>query len=194
MRFPALLIALSACLALPFGSARAEDAQPVKAAPAAAKAPAAAAKSTSAEAAAKPTSVENGRKVSIEYTLTLDDGTKADSNVGGEPLVFQQGQHQILPALEEALAGMKVSESRKVVLEPEKGYGKPDSRLVQEVDPQQIPADARVAGAELAAEDSNGQRHFARVHEVREDKIVVDLNHPLAGKTLHFDVKILGIE
>ena len=143
---------------------------------------------------AKTTTVEEGRKVSIEYTLTLDDGEQADSNVGGQPLVFEQGKHQILPALEKALSGMKVSESRKVTLAPEEGYGKVMPELIQEVDPKLIPEGARVAGTELAAEDQQGNRHFARVHEVREDKILVDMNHPLAGRTLHFDVKILSID
>jgi FKBP-type peptidyl-prolyl cis-trans isomerase 2 len=143
---------------------------------------------------AKTATVEEGRKVSIEYTLTLDDGEQADSNVGGQPLVFEQGKHQILPALEKALSGMKASESRKVTLAPEEGYGKVMPELIQEVDPKLIPEEARVAGTELAAEDPQGNRHFARVHEVREDKILVDMNHPLAGRTLHFDVKILSID
>ncbi len=143
---------------------------------------------------AKPASVETGRKVSIEYTLTLDDGKKVDSNVGGEPLVFEHGAHQIPLALEEAISGMKVSESREVTLPPEKGYGAVIPELVHEVDPKLIPEEARVVGAELAAEDEQGNRHPARVHEVREDKILVDMNHPLAGRTLHFDVKILSID
>ena len=151
-------------------------------------------KPAAAAAPAGPATVEDGRKVSIEYTLTLDDGKQADSNVGGEPLVFEQGKHQILPALEKALSGMKVSESRKVTLVPEDGYGKVMPELIQEVDPKLIPEEARVAGTELAAEDPQGNRHLARVHEVREDKIVVDLNHPLAGRTLTFDVKVLRID
>ena len=138
--------------------------------------------------------VEEGRRVSIEYTLSFDDGTAPESNVGAEPIVFKQGAHEILPALETALAGMKVSESRKVTLEPANGYGEKDPRLLQEVDVTQIPEGARVAGAQLTAEDSEGHQRSVRVHEVRKDKIVVDLNHPLAGKTLHFDVKILKIE
>ena len=165
IRTPALLLT---CLALPLAAARAEE--------------------------AKSSSVAQGRQVSVEYTLTLDDGTKADTNVGGEPLVFEQGAHQILPALEEALDGMKVSESRKVTLPPDKGYGAVIPELVQEVDLQMVPEEARKPGAELAAEDENGNRHFARVREVRETKILVDMNHPLAGKTLTFDVKILAID
>jgi len=164
-RAPATLLL---CLALPLVASAAED--------------------------AKPASVAAGRQVSVEYTLTLDDGTQADTNVGGEPLVFEQGAHQILPALEEALDGMKVSESRKVTLPPEKGYGAVMPELVQEVDLQMVPEEARFAGAQLAAEDENGNRHYAVVREVRESKILVDLNHPLAGRTLVFDVKILSID
>jgi FKBP-type peptidyl-prolyl cis-trans isomerase 2 len=164
-------------LALSLTAARAEE-------PAPAAAPA---------AATKHAAVEQGAKVSIEYTLTVD-GATADTNVGGAPLVFEHGANQILPALEEAMVGMKVAESRKVTLTPEKGYGPVDKSLQQEVDPKQIPEEARVAGAELAAEDEQGNRHFARVLEVREDKIVVDMNHPLAGKTLSFDVKVVAID
>ena len=187
---PFTLPAALVCLALPLAAAGAEEA---KSAEAVSSASVEAAKPAGA-GVPKPSSVEAGRKVSIEYTLILDDGKKADSNVGGEPLVFEQGAHQILPALEEALAGMKVSESRKVTLPPDKGYGAVMPQLIQEVDPKLIPEEARVAGAELAAEDEQGNRHFARVHEVREDKILVDMNHPLAGRTLHFDVKILSVD
>jgi FKBP-type peptidyl-prolyl cis-trans isomerase SlyD len=168
MRFRTLWIAASASLAVSSAAAAAEE--------------------------AKPSVVEDGRKISIEYTLSFDDGTKPETNVGAKPLVFQQGAHEILPALETALAGMKVSESRKVTLEPAKGYGEPDPRLLQEVELEQIPEGARVVGAELTAEDQEGHQRPVRVHEVRADKIVVDLNHPLAGKTLHFDVKIMKIE
>ena len=164
-RIPASLLL---CLALPLAAARAEE--------------------------EKPAAVANGRQVTVEYTLTLEDGTKADTNVGGEPLVFQQGAHQILPALEEALDGMKVSESRKVTLPPEKGYGAVNPELVQEVELEMVPEQARFAGAQLAAEDENGNRHFAMVKEVRESKILVDMNHPLAGKTLTFDVKVLAVD
>jgi FKBP-type peptidyl-prolyl cis-trans isomerase 2 len=168
MRFRSLWIAASASLAVSSAAAAAED--------------------------AKPLVVEDGRQVSIEYTLSFDDGTKAETNVGAQPLVFQQGAHEIPPGLETALAGMKLSESRKVTVEPAKGYGEPDPKLLQEVELAQIPEGARVAGTELFAEDQEGHQRPVRIHEVREDKIVVDLNHPLAGKTLHFDVKVVKIE
>ena len=167
MRLPVIAL-MGLCLALPLAAAGGEE--------------------------AKPASVAKGRHVSLEYTLTLDDGSTVDSNVGGEPLVFEQGAQQIPPGLEQALDGMKVSESRKVTLPPEQGYGAVMPELVQEVDIEMIPMEARHAGAQLAAEDENGNRHYARVQEVRETKALVDMNHPLAGRTLVFDVKILAID
>ena len=138
--------------------------------------------------------VEEGRTVSLEYTLKLDDGTTADSNVGGEPLVYQQGGGQILPALEKELEGMRIEESRQVTLSPEKGYGAVDPELFQEVETSLVPEDARSAGTQLVSEDNAGNRRLIRVHEVREEKTVIDFNHPLAGQTLHFDVKVLSVE
>jgi FKBP-type peptidyl-prolyl cis-trans isomerase 2 len=97
--------------------------------------------------------VEDGKQISIEYTLKLDDGTTADSNVGGEPLIFQQGAHQILPALETELSGMKVDDSKQVVLSPEQGYGTVDPDAFRTVETDAVPAEAREAGAVLIAQD-----------------------------------------
>ena len=141
----------------------------------------------------RPMVVQDGRTVSIEYTLKLDDGSTADSNVGKQPLSYVQGEGQILPSLEDALEGMGVNDSRKVTLSAEEGYGTVDPERRQTVDPEQIPENAREVGAQLIASDGQGQRLPVRVHEVRDDAIVIDLNHPLAGQRLHFDVKVIGI-
>lgn len=138
--------------------------------------------------------VEDGRKVSIEYTLKLDDGTTADSNVGGEPLVYEQGSPQVLPALQAALAEMAIDETRKVTLTPEQAYGPIDSALYHEVDAELIPEEARSVGAELVSVDEAGNQRLVRVRELRGEQILLDLNHPLAGRTLHFDVKVVGVE
>jgi FKBP-type peptidyl-prolyl cis-trans isomerase SlyD len=137
--------------------------------------------------------VEEGKQVGIEYTLTLDDGTQVDSNVGGEPLVFQAGAHQILPALEEALAGLQVGDTKEVALTAEQAYGPVNPEGFQEVDAGLIPDGARVAGTMLVADDGSGNKRPVRVHEVKGDKIVVDLNHPLAGKALNFAVRVMAI-
>jgi FKBP-type peptidyl-prolyl cis-trans isomerase 2 len=142
----------------------------------------------------EPLVVEEGRKVSIEYTLTLDDGTTADSNVDKDPLVYQHGAQQILPALEAALTGMAVDDTKKVQLTPEEGYGPVQEAAFQEVDPEMIPENARQKGAMLMAQDPSGGQRPVRVHEVGEEKIVLDFNHPLAGENLNFEVRIVGIE
>lgn len=138
--------------------------------------------------------IEEGSKVSIEYTLTLDDGTTADSNVGEDPLVYSQGQHEILPALEEALIGLQVGETKKVQLTAEEGYGLVDPDGFQDVEPDVVPEDARTVGTMLVASDPEGNQQPIRVHEVGEDKIVLDFNHPLAGQSLNFDIKIVAVE
>lgn len=152
--------------------------------------------STSITLAEEETSIviADGRTVSLEYTLTLDNGTQADTNVGGEPLVYEQGQQQILPALEQELAGMGVDDRKKVTLTPEDAYGTVRPDLFQEVEAERIPEEAREVGSRLVSEDPNGNRRVIRVHEVKEDRIVLDLNHPLAGETLHFDVHVLAIK
>lgn len=138
--------------------------------------------------------IEEGSAVSIEYTLTLDDGETADTNVGGEALVYSQGQQEILPALEEALIGLEVGDTKKVVLTAEEGYGLVDPDGFQDVEPDLVPEDAQTVGTMLVASDPEGNQQPIRVHEVGEDKIVLDFNHPLAGQALNFDIKITGIE
>lgn len=138
--------------------------------------------------------IEDGRTISIEYTLKLEDGSTADSNVGRDPLVYQQGEGQILPALEQSLAGLHVDDTKSVELSPEQGYGVSDPNAFQTVPLDAIPEDARTAGAQLISESPDGRRQIVRVHEVRDSQIVLDLNHPLAGQTLHFDIRVIGIE
>ena len=138
--------------------------------------------------------ISNGKLISIEYTLTLDDKKVLDSNVGGQPLDFTQGSHQIIPGLETALEGMKVGESKKVTVAPEQGYGPVNPKAVQEVQIDKIPEEARKIGAQLSAKDDNGRMVHPRVVEVKEKVVMLDFNHPLAGKELFFDVKILDIK
>nr|WP_240901392.1 peptidylprolyl isomerase [Thioalkalivibrio sp. XN279] len=138
--------------------------------------------------------IKDGSTVSIEYTLKLDDGSTADTNVGGEPLTYVQGEQQILPALEAQLAGMKADETREVTLSAEEGYGPVREEGFQEVPLEMIPEDAREPGSRLVGQNQQGQPIHAQVKEVREETAVLDLNHPLAGQKLHFDVKVLEIK
>lgn len=146
------------------------------------------------EAKGQDAVIAAGSQVSIEYTLTLDDGEVADTNVGGTPLKFEQGAGQILPALESELLGLGVGATKEVDLTAEQGYGPVNEELYDTVEASQIPEDARTVGAMLVAQAPNGQQRPVRVHEVKGEEIVLDLNHPLAGKALHFAVKIIAID
>jgi len=138
--------------------------------------------------------IENGQSVSIEYTLKLDDGTAVDTNVGEEPLTYTQGGSEILPALEEALADQAVGDTKEVKLTAEQGYGPIDTEAYQEVELDMVPEDARAVGTMLVATDPEGQQQPIKVHEVREETLILDFNHPLAGEALNFEVKILDIQ
>jgi FKBP-type peptidyl-prolyl cis-trans isomerase 2 len=138
--------------------------------------------------------IEDGKRVSMEYTLKLSDGSVVESNVGREPLTFQQGDHEILPALEAALAGLAVDESKQVSLSAEQGYGLVDPAKLDEVEIDRIPEESRFRGAMLMTETEEGQSVRVRVLEVKEKVVVIDYNHFLAGQDLNFDLRILAIE
>jgi len=138
--------------------------------------------------------IQEGSNVSIEYTLKLDDGTIVDSNVGEEPLVYQQGKGQILPAIEDALAGLKAQDEKGIDLQPAQAYGERNPDAVRSVPLEVLPEEARHTGAQLTSTDPSGNRTLVTVQEVGDAEAVLDLNHPLAGKALHFDLKVVSVE
>jgi FKBP-type peptidyl-prolyl cis-trans isomerase SlyD len=138
--------------------------------------------------------VSTGKQVSIEYTLKLEDKSVVDSNVGAEPLTFIQGSHNIIPGLENALNGMKIGNRKHGSIKPEDAYGPVDKDAVSEIKKDQIPQNALKVGAVLQGQNPDGQVIIARVVEIKEDTVLLDYNHPLAGKTLFFDVKILDVQ
>ncbi|MGB7979000.1 MAG: FKBP-type peptidyl-prolyl cis-trans isomerase [Chlamydiales bacterium] len=138
--------------------------------------------------------IKSGKKVSLEYTVFLTDGTQIDSNVGEDPLVFVLGSHQVFPALEEALLGLKIGDTKQVVLNPEEAYGPVVPDAYREVDIDTVPAPYRYTGAVLGVQDPAGGVYPIRVHEIKEEKVVLDFNHPLAGHALRFDVKVMDVD
>ena len=138
--------------------------------------------------------IENGSTVSIHYELTLDDGTQADSSRDGDPLTYTQGAGQLLPALEEALVGREPGDSLAVRLTPEQGYGEVVEAAFQEFDLEQVPDDSRAPGTLLMASDPEGNSQQVRVHEVTDDKAVLDFNHPLAGQAINFEIEIVSVD
>jgi FKBP-type peptidyl-prolyl cis-trans isomerase SlyD len=149
---------------------------------------------TQAEAQEKAVAVSTGKQVSIEYTLKLDDKNVFDTNVGADPLTYVHGSRQIVPGLEKALEGMKVGERKQVTVKPEEGYGTVHNEAFLELEKEKIPDDARQVGARVQGRTGDGQVVTARVAEIKDATVVLDFNHPLAGKTLYFDVKILNIQ
>lgn len=140
-----------------------------------------------------PKTVSNGKQVTLEYTLKLDDQSVVDTNVGGEPLTVTQGHHDVIPGLEKALEGMAPGEKKKVTVAPTEAYGEFDPKAFQEVARKMVPVDAQKVGAQLEGTTTDGRKVFPRISEVKNETIVLDFNHPLAGKTLHFDVKVLDV-
>ena len=138
--------------------------------------------------------VAPGYQVSLEYTLSDDKGAEIQTNKGEAPLVYTPGKQEILPGLEKALDGMHVGEEKDVKLPPEDAYGPVDKEAFQEVPKSSIPAEGLKVGTPLRAKSPDGRAMMARVSEIKDKTVIVDLNHPLAGKTLAFHVKILDVK
>jgi len=138
--------------------------------------------------------VSEGKLISLEYTLTLDDKSVVDSNVGADPLTYTHGSRQLIPGLEKALEGLTIGDTKQVTVAPADGYGETDPKALQEVQKQLIPPDALKVGARLQGKAPSGQMVYPLVAEIKTDTVVLDFNHPLAGKTLHFAIKVLDIK
>ena len=138
--------------------------------------------------------VKDGMMVSLEYTLKSPDGKVLETSKGKEPLKYIHGQKMMIPGLERELTGMKVGAEKHVTVKPEDAYGKIDPKAVQEIPKEKIPANALKVGAVLAARSPEGMVVPMTIREIKEKTVVMDLNHPMAGKTLVFDVKVVDIQ
>ncbi|MFQ5399175.1 MAG: peptidylprolyl isomerase [Anaerolineae bacterium] len=132
--------------------------------------------------------------VSMEYLLRLDDGEEIDRSEEA-PLQFLQGQGQIIPGLERALYGMRIGDEKDVVVAPADGYGERDPENLETMPRDAFPQDLDlVVGMGLQFRDKqSGEAFRGYVVELQPDSVVLDFNHPLAGDTLHFHIKIAGL-
>jgi FKBP-type peptidyl-prolyl cis-trans isomerase SlyD len=131
--------------------------------------------------------------VQIHYTLTNDDGDVLDSSEGQEPLAYIHGQGNIIPGLEDALDGKSVGDKFSVSIAPEEGYGARDEHLIQAVPKSAFEGvDQIEPGMQFHAEAHDGAQ-LVTVLEVRDDEVILDGNHPMAGITLNFDVEVSDI-
>jgi FKBP-type peptidyl-prolyl cis-trans isomerase 2 len=137
--------------------------------------------------------VTEGKLVKVKYVLTVD-GNVVDSTKEGEPFQFTAGSNQVILGFEEAIMGMKTGEKKSFQVGPEKGYGQENPKGFQKVPREKLPPDVKPeVGMTLHATMPDGQAIPARIMEVNEDIIVLNFNHPLAGKTLNFEVEVIGI-
>ncbi len=134
--------------------------------------------------------------VVIDYSLHDDDGDLLDASEGegGEPIVYVHGYGMLVPGLEAALVGLAAGDEREVVVPAASGYGERDDELVLELDRAEFPDPAKVkVGDEFVAESPDGDEMAMEVVEVKDDLVIVDANHPLAGVTLHYQVKVRSV-
>ena len=146
------------------------------------------------ETAETEAQIREGSQVSLEYTLSDEAGTVIESNKGKQPMSYIHGKSQIIPGLEKELSGMKVGEEKKIQVKPEDGYGPVNPDAFQEVPKEKLPPEALKVGTMLMAQGSQGQGVPVRVHEIKDTTVIMDFNHPMAGKTLSFDVTISEIK
>jgi len=132
--------------------------------------------------------------VGIHYTLTNSAGEVIDTSSGSEPMYYLHGHDNIVPGLERKLSGQAIGTKMKVTVLPADGYGERDARGEQKVPREAFPPNVELEpGMQLALRDPSGQIVPLWVSKVENDVVHVDLNHPLAGETLQFDVEIVSI-
>jgi len=133
--------------------------------------------------------------VKVHYTGKLTDGQVFDSSRDKEPIEFTMGEGQIIPGFEKGLIDMEVSETKTITIPSEEAYGERREEMMQEVPKEQLPQDIKPeVGMGLISQTPEGQEMRLTVAEVKDDTIVVDANHPLAGKDLVFDLEVVEIK
>ena len=138
------------------------------------------------------TEIKKGDKVKVEYTGKLEDGTVFDSSEGKAPLCFEVGAQQVIPGFEKAVEGMKKDEEKEFTLKVDEAYGPVKEEMVQEIPRDKLPAEPEPKeGMMLMMQAPTGQQIPAKVTEVTDTEVTLDLNHPLAGKTLNFKIKLV---
>lgn len=139
--------------------------------------------------------VKKGSKIKVDYVGKLENGSVFDQSKPDTPLAFTVGSGQLIPGFDNAVVGMKLNQEKKITLKPEEAYGLRNETLIREFPKKNLPKDFKAEkGAMLQLKDQSGRAIPGIIVDITKDAIKVDLNHPLAGKTLVFDIKVVGIE
>lgn len=137
--------------------------------------------------------VTDGQVVSMDYTLRVD-GKMVDSSEGHAPLEYLHGAANIIPGLEREMEGMAIGDSKTVIVAAQDGYGEEDEEAFLEAPRSNFPADMPLKpGVEMELKGPDDHPMYARIERVEGETVVLNMNHPLAGKELHFDVKVVGL-
>jgi peptidylprolyl isomerase len=137
---------------------------------------------------------KQGDKVKVHYKGSLADGTVFDSSEGRDPLEFVVGQHQVIPGFEDAVEGMNVGDSTETTIPADQAYGQRREDLVLTVPKAQMPEGLEPqVGMQLQLRQPDGRPAIARITEVTEDAVTLDVNHPLAGQDLTFSIDLVEI-
>jgi FKBP-type peptidyl-prolyl cis-trans isomerase 2 len=135
-----------------------------------------------------------GRELSLELSSRLDDGREVEASTPDEPLVLRLGEGRLPLALERQLGSLVAGDEREIALEAADAYGERAPELLRPVPLDRIPEDHREAGKMVLGESPDGEQRMFRVHEIRDEEAILDLNHPLAGERIHFRVKVLSAD
>ena len=132
--------------------------------------------------------------VSVHYKLSLESGEVVDRSQEGEPLNYLHGHGNIVPGLESQMGGRRVGDKFSAKVPPEEGYGTHDPERIVRAPRASFPADVELApGMQFETEDDRGNPMMVKLTEVDEEEVTIDENHPLAGKTLLFEIEITAI-
>ena len=136
--------------------------------------------------------VKKGDKVKVEYTGKLDDGTIFDSSEGREPLEFEVGSGKIIKGFDQAVIGMEKGDEKEFTIEPKDAYGEHNPDFIRKIPRDKLPPEAE-PGMMIMLRTPDGVQIPAEITELTDEEVTIDLNHPLAGQNLNFQIKIVDI-
>lgn len=143
---------------------------------------------------ANATVAAKGSKVSVEYTGSFEDGTVFDSTQNREPITFTAGNGEVIRGFDDAVIGMKKGEQKKIKVAPKEGYGDRDEKLQQQVPRSVFPQEMKLEkGMGFSFKTPQGQVIHATITEANPESVTIDMNHPLAGRNLVFELKVADI-
>ena len=138
--------------------------------------------------------ITDGAQVTLHFSLTLEDGAVVDSNFDGQPATFTVGDGNLLSGFEQALLGLSAGARECLTVSPEQGFGQPNPNNIQRVSRESFDADVELQpGLVMTFLDANKTEVPGVVSEFDDQFVTVDFNHPLAGRTILFDVQILSV-